>query len=156
MEITYHQATSSDIHDLVEKRIQFSIEFSGEQPEETIEALRIQLNTYLSKALVNQTCISFIAKAGGQAVGIGTLHIREMPANFKNMSGKWGYIMNMYTAPEFRRKGICKQILHLLVEEGSRMGIEAFELHATQVGEMVYKNNGFTIHNEPTYRKYIK
>ena len=155
MEITYHQATSNDIQDLINLRLQFSIEFSGEQPDEIIEALRVQLNKYLTKALVDQSCISFIAKADEKAVGIGSLHVREMPANFKNMSGKWGYIMNMYTVPEFRRKGICKQILHLLTNEGTRIGIGAFELHATQVGEMVYKNNGFTMHNEPTYRKYI-
>ena len=155
MEITYLQATTNDINDLVEKRIQFSIEFSGAQTEEKIQALRIQLIKYLSKALVDQSCISFIAKADGQAVGIGSMHVREMPANFKNMTGKWGYIMNMYTVPEFRRKGICKQILNLLVNEGKRLGIGCFELHATQVGEMVYKNNGFTMHNEPTYRMYI-
>jgi hypothetical protein len=64
--------------------------------------------------------------------------------------------MNMYTVPEFRRKGICRQILQALVEDGINRGITAFELHATQEGEFVYKNNDFEKHNEPTYRKYIK
>jgi hypothetical protein len=51
--------------------------------------------------------------------------------------------------------GICKGILNALVEEGTRRGITAFELHATPEGELVYKNNGFAIHVEPTYRKFI-
>lgn len=41
------------------------------------------------------------------------------------------------------------------LEEGSSQGITAFELHATAEGEHVYKNSGFTIHPEPTYRKYM-
>ncbi len=78
-----------------------------------------------------------------------------MPGNLKNPSGKWGYIMNMFTVPEFRRKGICKSILNLFVEEGKKIGITAFELHATKEGEMVY-TQGFIHHNEPTLRKIFK
>ncbi len=63
--------------------------------------------------------------------------------------------MNMYTLPQFRRRGICAGILNELVKEGKKIGITAFELHATAAGEFVYKKNGFTIHQEPTYRKHI-
>jgi hypothetical protein len=78
-----------------------------------------------------------------------------MPGNFKNPSGKWGCIMNMYTLPAYRRKGICKGILNLLVDEGKKYGITAFELHATIDGEKVYVQDGFIHHNEPTLRKYV-
>jgi GNAT superfamily N-acetyltransferase len=61
----------------------------------------------------------------------------------------------MYTVPEFRRMGISSNILNRLVDTGKEMGITAFELHATEVGEHVYKKNGFLIHNEPTYRKFM-
>lgn len=96
------------------------------------------MTEYFSKAIQDNTCISFIAKCDEDVAGIGSVHLREMPGNFKNPSGKWGYIMNMYTVPEFRRKGICKNILNLLVEEGKKYGYYAFELHATNDGEKVY------------------
>lgn len=155
MIITYSKATQADIQGLVDNRILFALELSGGQNEEAIQLLRNQMTNYFSNATMDNSCISFIAKCDDIVAGIGSVHIREMPGNFKNPSGKWGYIMNMYTVPEFRRKGICKSILNLLVQEGKKMGVTAFELHATKDGEMVYIQEGFIQHNEPTLRKFI-
>lgn len=156
MKITYHKATLSDIETIVENRILFALELSDEQNEETIQTLRNQMTMYFSKATADKSIISFIAKCDDTVGGIGSMHIREMPGNFKNPSGKWGYIMNMYTVHFYRRNGICKTILNLLVEEGKKIGITAFELHATKEGEMVYVKQGFIPHNEPTLRKFIQ
>lgn len=153
--ITYHKATIQDVNILVENRILFALELSGIQDEMQIQSIKIQLTEYFTKAIENNTCISFIASSDDLTVGIGSVYKKELPGNFKNPSGKWGYIMNMYTIPSYRRKGICKTILELLVSEGKKQGITAFELHATKDGEQVYKHNGFDIYNEPTYRKYI-
>lgn len=154
-DITYYKATAEDVEILADNRIRFALELSGEQAPEKIRVLRDQMINYFSNATSQNTCISMIAKCDGKVAGIGSVHVREMPGNFKNPSGKWGYIMNMYTVPEFRRKGICKSILNLLVEEGRQQGITAFDLHATKEGELVYKQNGFEIYNEPTYRKFL-
>lgn len=155
-EITYHLATPDDVRTLVEQRIQFAIELSGGTPPETIQALKDQMLDYFARATLNKACISFIARVDGQTAGVGSVHFREMPGNIKNPTGKWGYIMNMYTVPEHRRKGICKGILEALIAEGERMGYTVFELHATKEGEMVYRQEGFELHHEPTYRKYLK
>lgn len=56
---------------------------------------------------------------------IGAIHFFEKPANFKISSGKWNYIMNMYTILEFRRNGICIEILKLLIEEKLKLGVSA-------------------------------
>ncbi len=113
------------------------------------------MTDYFSRETAKSKCISIIAKYDGASAGIGSIQIREQPGNIKNPSGKWGYIMNMYTVPTFRRKGICKGILNELVVEAAKLGITAFELHATKESEIVYKQSGFEIHNEPTYRKYM-
>jgi GNAT superfamily N-acetyltransferase len=141
--ITYSKAIPDDVSILVENRIRFAIELAGSIEDFT-------------KATIDNSCISVIARCDGAVAGIGSVHIREMPGNVKNPSGKWGYIMNMYTVPEFRRKGICKGIVNALVEKASGYGVTGFELHATPDGEMVYKQEGFVQHNEPTYRKFVK
>lgn len=153
--ITYRKATQADIQILVDNRILFSLELSEEQNEEAIRLLIKQMTDYFSKAINENTCISIIAESDKIVAGIGSLHVREMPGNFKNPSGKWGYIMNMYTVPKFRRQGICKSILNLLVEEGKKIDIKAFELHATKEGQFVYTQEGFIHHNEPTLRKFL-
>jgi|SRR6185436_3205210 len=153
--ITYRKANQNDIQTLVDTRILFAVELKGEQPREIIDALKIQMTDYFIKATAANTCISFIGECDGKIAGIGSVILREQPGNLNNPSGKWGYIMNMYTLPEFRRKGICKGILKELIEEALKSGTTAFELHATKEGEFVYKQDGFKIHNEPTFRKYF-
>ena len=153
--IKYHKATAADVPIIVEHRLQFAMELVGETAKEKFDKLSAQLSEYFVKATIDESCISIIAKCGGQVAGIGSVHIREMPGNLKNPSGKWGYIMNMYTVPAFRRRRVCKTILEHLEIEGIKLGVTAFELHATKEGAMVYGQSGFNIHEEPTFRKYI-
>lgn len=153
--ITYHKATLDDIQILIDYRVRFINDFVGQQPQNLMDELNKEFKKYLEKALINDTYIVYIAKEEKFIAGIGGMVIRIQPGNIKNPSGRWGYFMNMYTVPEFRRKGICSGILNKLVSYGTDIGITAFELHATKEGEFVYKQNGFEIHSEPTYKKYI-
>ena len=134
---------------LADVRIRFALELSGEQPAEAIEALREQMAANFLKNTLSGSCISIFAACGTDVAGVGSLHIRELPGNFRNPSGVWGYVMNMYTFPDYRKQGICNRILQLLQEEGWRVGVTAFE-----AGKPVYLKDGFQIHHEPTLRKF--
>jgi predicted acetyltransferase len=153
--ITYHRANQAELQTIVDFRIEFLIEFWGNQSSDAINELKEFLKIYFKESLINNTSICYIAKSGNENVGIGCLAIREQPGNFKNPSGKVGYLSNMYTRPSHRRKGICTGILNLLIDAAKDAGITAFELLSTKEGEYVYKKNGFELHNQPTYKKYI-
>jgi len=158
-EITYYKADQNNIQTLIDLRIEFLTEvqhecFFGEASAQSIKMLKRDLADYLLKSL-NNTCIFYLAKDGNEDVGVGGIVIREHPGSFKNPSGKFGYIMNMYTVPSFRKRGICTNILNLLIDEAKESGIVFFQLHASKQGEPIYRNNGFEIHNEPTYDKHI-
>jgi predicted acetyltransferase len=152
--ISYLVADLGNIETVVENRIRFAVELSGEQDNHKVAELRKNMSAYFHKATAEGTCLSVIAKCAGQVAGIGSVHFREVPGNFKNPSGKWGYIMNMYTVPEFRRKGVCRGVLQRLVDECHKKGVTALELHATPEGEMVYRKFGFVPHHEPTLRRF--
>lgn len=153
--IEYYKATIDNSALLAKCRLRFTLELTGEQPKERVLQLSKQLKNYFLKTTKDQTCISYIARIGDEIAGIGSLLYRETPGNFKNPTGKRGYIINMYTIPQHRKKGICSEILKLLIEEGKKKGITAFELNATEAGEPVYLKSGFKIHQEPTLRKII-
>lgn len=153
-EIIYSKASLADLPTLVNLRLIFAKEFSGQQTAEAIQEFKNHNGKYLERSIKNNSFIAYLARCGNEIAGVGGMVIREQPGNFKNPSGKVGYIFNMYTFPSFRRKGICSEILKLLLEQAGRMGIVAFELHASEQGEFVYKQNGFEKHSEPTYRKY--
>lgn len=153
-DIVYYKAGVTDAEILAQYRILFILEFLGTQPQSEVDNLHKEFKKYFEETIAEGSCIAYIAKSGDQIAGHGVLVYRRQPGNFKNPSGKVGYIMNMYTIPSFRRKGICTTILKALMDEARTNGITAFELHATQDGEPVYIKNNFYKHSEPTYRKY--
>jgi GNAT superfamily N-acetyltransferase len=151
--IQYKLATLSDINLVVDFRIIFSDELVGKQDHEKESVLRKNLTEYFRKNL-DKEYICWYATINDEPVAIAGMGIRIQPGNVKNPSGKWGYIMSVYTKPEHRKKGLSGNLLNKLIESGKKMGITAFELHATKAGEPVYIKNGFVVHDEPTYRKF--
>ncbi len=145
-------ATSSDADLMAEYRLRFNLELSPPQTPETIERLRADLTAYFRNHTDNGDFISVIAFAGDAVAGIGSMEPRIIPGNFKNPSGRWGFILNMYTVPEYRRHGVARTILDKLIETGLQQGLTAFELLATKEGQPVYEKAGFEIFPSPCMR----
>ena len=62
---------------------------------------------------------------------------------FHNPSGNKAYIMNMYTHPDYRRRGIASAVLELLVKEALTRRVEHISLEATSMGRPLYTKYGF-------------
>lgn len=62
---------------------------------------------------------------------------------YHNPCGKKAYIMNMYTLPEYRRRGIAAKTLDMLVKDAWNKGIRAISLEATDMGRLLYEKYGF-------------
>jgi GNAT superfamily N-acetyltransferase len=72
------------------------------------------------------------------------LVIWERPANYEGLeSGKLGYLLNFYTIPEARGKGVCTQLLCRLIEEAKLIGLKYLHLNATRKGINIYRKAGF-------------
>lgn len=75
---------------------------------------------------------------------------------YHNPSGKKAYIMNIYTAPEYRRQGIAYRMLDLLVEAAKEQGVLQIALEATDMGRPLYKKYGFVkMQGEMELRKVL-
>jgi GNAT superfamily N-acetyltransferase len=154
-EIKFLQAAAQHVPMLIDSRVDFLSEYWGKQDEETENKLRAELKLFFEKEIAEHTYISFLAMDGEKLAGVGGMKILQKPGSFRVPDGRCGYIMNMYTLPQYRRKGIGQTILDKMIEAGLAMGIHFFELHATQDGEPLYIKAKFQKHKEPTYRKFI-
>ena len=47
----------------------------------------------------------------------------QVMPTYHNPTGKKAYIMNMYTAPEYRRQGIAIHTLDMLVKDAKEQGV---------------------------------
>jgi GNAT superfamily N-acetyltransferase len=148
------RANEKEIPSLIRLRIAFLSEIMGVPAEEDIDSLKECLENYFTTTLKDNTCICWLALVNEAPVSIGTMVVKIQLGTFKNPSGKMGYIQNMYTAPDHRKKGMGSMILNKLIETGAEWGLTAFELHATDDGAALYRKKGFELHDQPTYRRY--
>ncbi len=141
--IIYKLADVKDIPVLVENRIKFLLEIQGQKSENEIETLRQELTLYNERAIPSGEFIAFIAEYENHAIAFSGLVIQAIPPSFTIINGKIGYVLNMYTLPEYRGNGICPKLMDLIVEKGKELGLFKLYLNATKDGYQVYVNKGF-------------
>jgi GNAT superfamily N-acetyltransferase len=153
--ISYSFATAGDIPALIACRIRCLRDSFCQANAGSESLLKRHFAESLHRNLPSGTYTCAPAKVDNVIVALGALVIREYPGSFQNPGSRNGYVLNMYTMPEFRKRGIGGKILALLIEAGHAAGIGMFELHATPMGGPVHLQAGFRRHNEPTYRMYV-
>lgn len=53
------------------------------------------------------------------------------------------HLMNVYTAPAFRRRGIARMLVTALMDEARQRGATEISLDATEAGRPLYRSLGF-------------
>ncbi len=136
-------ATKDDIPQLVDFRIKFLKEVRVDAPTDRLDEYRDVMREYLEREMSTGNFVAWLAVANNEIIATsGIITIQRLPQLW-NMTGKEAYIMNMYTKPEWRRKGIGSAILEKLLIEARNRGIEAVKLHATPMGRPLYEKFGF-------------
>jgi ribosomal protein S18 acetylase RimI-like enzyme len=99
---------------------------------------------YLQNALLKNEFISYMAETNGAPVSISGMVLFNRPPYLENLQGIEAYILNMYTVPEYRGKGLAKKLLENCIDESKKSGVKRIWLHASEDGKPLYKKMGFT------------
>ncbi len=142
MDIKYVEATKEDINELIRLRLAYMKDDFGSVTDRERTAMETQLPDYFDRKLGTEL-IAFVAKDGDKVVSVAYLHIIEMPANSLLLNGLYGEVLNVYTEPEYRGKGICTKLMNNLVEYGKKAGLGRIDLSATDDGYPIYAKIGF-------------
>lgn len=148
VKVRYRRADMVNIAALVDHRVRFLKELGarkGRRPrEDQTRILKEKLLEYFSKAIPSRDFIALLAEYDGNIVGTGALVAWQRPPKYGALiSGRAGYIFNLYTVPEARRKGICTQLLSNLIEEAKALGLKYLHLRASEDGIRIYRRAGF-------------
>lgn len=81
-------------------------------------------------------------------VACASLCYIDMMPTFSHRTGKRAHLMNVYTDKSYRRKGIAKTMLMLLIDEAKKCGVTEISLDATESGRPLYESLGFKKSNE--------
>ena len=80
----------------------------------------------------------------GEAVGCASISYITVMPTFSHPTGKRAHLMNVYTRAEYRRLGLAKKMIELLIEEAKSCGVTEISLDSTTSGRPLYENLGFT------------
>jgi len=143
MPISYRFASLTDLDLLTSSRVEV-LRAANRLPDGVdMSEVERQSREYYKKALVDGSHTACLVFDGELLVGTGGISYYTVMPTYHNPSGHKAYIMNMYTRPEYRRKGIAARTLRLLVDDAISRGITAISLEATDAGRPLYENFGF-------------
>ena len=144
-----------EIHLLVEYRLFYLKELQGEDNNVNETQLKADLEDYFKRTFLENRLIAFLGEMDEKVVSLGAIVKKEIPGDFNKATYLEGDILNMYTVPEARQKGISSLILEKLIEAAKRHGISKLALHSTKDGENIYRRFGFSEPEYPYLEKVI-
>ena len=143
-EIVYRRGTLDDVQALVDLRVRFLNELLNHPEDNETRVVRKSLLEYFTEAIPSRDFVAWVAEYGGKIVATGGMVVWRIPARYGVVeSGKLGYLLNFYTIPEARGKGIATRLLNELIGEARSMGLRYVHLHASKDGEPIYRKAGF-------------
>lgn len=143
MKLAYKRASLDDIDILTQTRV-LVLRAANQLPDNTdMREVERQSYNYYRRALCDGSHIAYLVFDGEHFVGAGGISFFQVMPPYHNPSGHKAYIMNMYTDPAYRRKGIATKTLDLLIAEAKSKGVTAISLEATEMGRPLYEKYGF-------------
>ena len=145
MGIVYKKLTEAELETFIDMRIgQLTEEYESEGREvPTGVDLKAALFEYYQKHIADGTFVSWLAMDGEEIVGTSGMSFVEKPPYFTCPSGKLGLLSSMFTAPEYRRMGIAKELLDRVIKEARAYGCGAVHITASDMGVKLYTAYGF-------------
>lgn len=142
-EFEYRRATMEDIDELVRTRIIVLRAANKLSDDVDMSVVEQESYAYYKRALETGEHIAYLVYDNDTFIGAGGVSFYQVMPTYHNSRGKKAYIMNMYTAAEYRRQGIAFHTLDLLVKAAKEQGALQISLEATEMGRPMYEKYGF-------------
>lgn len=132
---------ADDVESLVALRATFLAEVASADP--TDPALLSALRRYFAAAVPAGEFVAALAVHDGRVVASSGLVYHRHPPSPGNLAGCEAYVMNMYTLPAWRGRGLATALLARLVDVARAGGCCRVVLHALPLARAVYDRAGF-------------
>ena len=139
----YKKAIIADIDELVRTRIIVLRAANKLSNDVDMSLVEKESYEYYKSALETGEHIAYLVYDNETFIGAGGVSFYQVMPTYHNPTGKKAYIMNMYTALEYRRQGIALHTLDLLVKDAKEQGVLQITLEATDMGRPLYERYGF-------------
>jgi GNAT superfamily N-acetyltransferase len=130
----------------------------GEVPPELFDAFRSKARAAIEEMIARSEYVGWLASpenAPDQIIGGAGLQVqrvlpRPVPSSVgtKIGDGRLGIIINVFTEPKWRRKGVAALLLGQIIRWAQAEGLDRIVLHASDEARALYERLGFVASNE--------
>ncbi len=145
MKLSVKRASLNELETLMEWRMRVLAEVFSDSEQPDWEAIRQNNEDYYKEALSvgTHTACFVVNEDNGGIIGCGGIcYQREMPSP-DNLTGTNGYLMNIYTLPEYRGHGVGKRIVEFLIDDAKKRETEKIYLESAKAAKHLYEEIGF-------------
>jgi GNAT superfamily N-acetyltransferase len=126
---------------------------AGHTDASALDAMDAAFVPYVRRALADRSYRGWLAVTSeSRVVAGGGLIVHEWPATPRNTDTQRAYILNVYTEPEYRWRGIARRIMNAILDFCRTEGFHSVSLHASEQGRAMYISMGFEQTNEMRLR----
>lgn len=145
--LAIREATSDDIPEILRQRRAMYLDMDyADSPE--LAQMVSACEPYLSRAMRDGSFRSWLALIGTQIAGGGAVLISPWPSHPYDLECQRATILNVYVYPEFRRRGIARQLMGNMIAWCREQRFAAVYLHASKDGRHLYDSLQFKPTNE--------
>lgn len=135
----------------------------GELSAEMFETFRVQSKEALHRLFATNQYVGWLASpqvepekiVAGAGVTLREVAPHPQPnsaGTFEIVSGRQAIIQNVYTEPDWRRRGLGTLLMKEIIAWSQKTGIDSLVLHASDVGRPLYERLGFVATTEMRFR----
>lgn len=146
-EATLREATVEDLATIMRHRRGMFSDM-GFRDEAGFAAMEATSAPFIRAGLEDGSYRGWLAETEAGVVAGGGLVIVGFPSNPRDPSPRRAWILNMYTEPQHRRRGLGKAIVEAMVSWCREQGFGSVSLHASDAGRQLYEAMGFKPTNE--------
>jgi GNAT superfamily N-acetyltransferase len=145
---TVRQAVPADLDTIASHRRRM-FEDMGHAASPVLKAAEPLYTRWLEERLANGRYLGwFIVAPDGIVVAGAGLWLLDWPAGILDIAPYRGYVLNVYTEPAFRKRGLARRLVQAIKEHCAAQGMRVIGLHASTEGRSIYEALGFQPTNE--------
>ena len=141
------EATSADLKIVVHHRRSMFFDM-GYRDEAALAAMEATSEPFLAKGLANGSYRGWFVEDSGRVVAGGGIIIFEYHSSPSDPNPKRPLVVNMYTEPDYRRRGLARRLMEIMIAWCKQEGFGSVLLHASDEGRPLYEALGFVPTNE--------
>ncbi len=144
---TIRVASIADIPEILRQRRRM-YEDMNYTDAEALNAVATLTADYLQRAMADRTFRAWLACELNRPIAGGAVLVTPWPAHPNDLECRRATILNVYTDPAYRRRGIARQLMETMITWCKGEGFARVTLHASDDGRRLYESLGFEPSNE--------